>query len=89
MLANLKIELMRRKITQTVLARAVGISNTHMSRIIRGDARCRARLRRAIAQRLGVRETQIFPRRGVHKRESNNSHMRRRQSSGGEKSAKR
>ena len=64
MLERLKLQLLRRGITQRCIANAIGISEAHLSRIVHGEVRCRARLRRRIAEYLGVPVQKIFmPRR--------------------------
>ena len=68
MLEKLKIELARRQITQTALAKGVQRSDSQISRIVRGQVRCRARLRRLISSYLGVNEHKIFPRRRSRRR---------------------
>jgi transcriptional regulator with XRE-family HTH domain len=60
MLVRLKLVLLERGLTQTRLARAIGISQASLSRLIRGRVRCRARLRRLISEELGLRQAQIF-----------------------------
>ena len=70
MYEKLKIALYRKNITQRQLACALGVSDAHISRIIRGQSRCRARHRRVIAQFLGVREHELFPHRRARKRNS-------------------
>jgi len=59
---KLKLTLFRRQITQSELAKALGVSDAQMSRIVRGHSRCRAKRRRMIAQFLGVSEHELFPR---------------------------
>lgn len=61
MLVRLKIALLRRGISQIQLARAIGRTPAHVSRLIRGHVRPRARDRRRIASFLSVSETQLFP----------------------------
>ena len=73
MLVRLKVELMRRRISQRELARAIDISDTHLSRLILGQSRCRARLRRKICSFLGVSEREVFPARRARKRKSENA----------------
>jgi len=69
MLVRLKIALLRRGTSQVELARAIGRTPAHVSRLIRGHVRVRARDRRRIASFLGITEAQLFPRR---KRRSRN-----------------
>ena len=69
MVEKLKVELLRRKITQKELARTLGLSPSHISRLVRGEARWRARLRRRIAEYLGVPEQKIFMPRRARRRE--------------------
>ena len=59
----LKTELLRRGISQRELARFIGRNPSHVSRIIRGHAKPRARDRRRIAKFLGMPEAKLFPRR--------------------------
>ena len=73
MLVMLKVELIRQRISQRELAKAIGISDTHVSRLILGQSRCRARLRRKICSFLGVSERQVFPARRTRKRMSENA----------------
>ena len=61
MLVQLKIALLQRELKQGELARAIGRTPAHVSRLIRGRVRLRARDRRRIASFLGVSETQLFP----------------------------
>lgn len=61
MLEQLKLHLLRRGITQRYIANAIGISEAHLSRIVHGEVRCRARLRRRIAEVLQVRANEVFP----------------------------
>jgi transcriptional regulator with XRE-family HTH domain len=70
MLEKLKVELLRRKISQKELARTLGLSTSHVSRLVRGEARCRARLRRRIAEYLGVPVQKIFMHRRARHRAS-------------------
>ena len=80
-LANLKLELMRRKMTQGQLAEQIGVSESQLSRIIRGDVRCGPRMRRLIADYLQLPIKGIFPalrscRRALKrkKKQANSSH---------------
>jgi len=59
---KLKLTLFRKQVTQSQLAKALGLSDAQMSRIVRGHSRCRAKRRRMIAQFLGVCEQELFPR---------------------------
>jgi transcriptional regulator with XRE-family HTH domain len=59
---KLKLTLFRKRITQSELAKAVGVSDAQISRIVRGQSRCRAKRRRIIAEFLGLREHEIFSR---------------------------
>jgi len=61
MLVQLKIALMRRRVSQTALAQAINRTPAHVSRLIRGHIRARARDRRKIASFLGVSEKRLFP----------------------------
>jgi transcriptional regulator with XRE-family HTH domain len=61
MLFPLKIEILRRGISQAKLAQAIGRTPAHVSRLIRGRVRVRARDRRRIANFLGVSEVRLFP----------------------------
>jgi transcriptional regulator with XRE-family HTH domain len=63
MLVRVKIVILRRGISQAKLAQAIGRTPAHVSRLIRGHVRPRARDRRRIASFLGVSEAQLFPRR--------------------------
>jgi len=73
MLESLKLTLFRKRMTQAELARRVGVSDTHISRLILGQARCRAALRRRIAEILGVPEGVLFPgRRRIRRRATRN-----------------
>lgn len=67
MLVRLKIALLRRGISQVQLAKAIGRTPAHISRLIRGHVRARARDRRRIASFFGVVESKLFPqkKRGV------------------------
>lgn len=67
MLEKLKIELGKKQITQREVARALQLSDSTMSRIVRGEVRCTARLRRLIATYLKVPPTELFPRRTRHR----------------------
>jgi len=69
MLLNLKIVLLRNKLSQKELAETIGVSESRLSRIVLGRIRPRACERQLIAERLGVRETELFRRR-YHKRAS-------------------
>jgi transcriptional regulator with XRE-family HTH domain len=70
MLLRLKVAFLKKQVSQKDLCRKIGISETRLSRIIRGHARAHARERRLIARELGVREAEIFPRRRAQKRSS-------------------
>ncbi len=70
MLVRLKIALLRRGISQVELARAIGRTPAHVSRLIRGHVRLRARDRRRIALFLGVAERAIFPCKARQKKRS-------------------
>ncbi len=60
MLVRLKIAILRRGISQTKLAQAIGRTPAHVSRLIRGRVRI-ARDRRQIAHFLGMPEADLFP----------------------------
>lgn len=62
MLVRLKVELLKRGISQKALADALDVHPSHVSRVIRGHARPRARDRRRIAEFLGVSQRKLFPR---------------------------
>ncbi len=61
MLVQLKIALLQRELKQGELARAIGRTPAHVSRLIRGRVRLRARDRRRIAQFLSIAEERLFP----------------------------
>ena len=61
MLVQLKVALLQREIKQGELARAINRTPAHVSRLIRGRVRLRARDRRRIASFLGVAEVKLFP----------------------------
>jgi transcriptional regulator with XRE-family HTH domain len=61
MLVRLKIVILRRGISQAKLAQSIGRTPAHVSRLIRGRVRLRARDRRRIAHFLGIAETKLFP----------------------------
>ena len=61
MLVRLKVALLKRGLKQGELARAIGRTPAHVSRLIRGHVRIRARDRRRIASFLGVSEARLFP----------------------------
>lgn len=63
MLIHLKIALLQRELKQGDLARAIGRTPAHVSRLIRGRVRLRARDRRRIAGFLGIAESKLFPQR--------------------------
>jgi len=65
-LGGLKVELLRRRMTQRQLARLLAaegeaISESQISRFIRGDVWCPARLRKLIAGCLGSPTESLFP----------------------------
>jgi transcriptional regulator with XRE-family HTH domain len=68
MLVRLKLALLRRGISQTQLAQAIDRTPAHVSRLVRGHVKARARDRRKIASFLGVPETQLFSRRNRRNR---------------------
>ncbi|MGH6878110.1 MAG: helix-turn-helix transcriptional regulator [Rhizomicrobium sp.] len=53
----------RRGVTQADVAKVLGKDRSHVSRIVSGLRRARARERRLVAQFLGVSIAAIFPRR--------------------------
>jgi transcriptional regulator with XRE-family HTH domain len=61
MLLPLKIAILRRGISQAKLAQAIGRTPAHVSRLIRGHVKARARDRRRITHFLGVAESELFP----------------------------
>jgi transcriptional regulator with XRE-family HTH domain len=61
MLVQLKIALLRRGLKQSELARAIGRTPAHVSRLIRGHVLPRARDRRRVAIFLGIAEAELFP----------------------------
>jgi len=60
-LLKLRIELLKRDLTQADLARGIGRSPAHVSRILSGRIRARARDRRRIVQFLGLPKSKLFP----------------------------
>ena len=60
MLVRLKLALLRRGISQTSLANGINRTPAHVSRLIRGHVKVRARDRRKIASFLGLAEAQLF-----------------------------
>jgi transcriptional regulator with XRE-family HTH domain len=64
-LLDLKIELVKRGLSQAALARAVGRSPSQISRVIRGISRPRVRDKKRIAEFLGVEQARLFR---VHRR---------------------
>jgi transcriptional regulator with XRE-family HTH domain len=73
MLAQLKIALLQRGVNQGELARAIGRTPAHVSRLIRGRVRLRARDRRRIASFLGIAESKLFPRKKQNKKSAESS----------------
>jgi transcriptional regulator with XRE-family HTH domain len=61
MLVRLKVVLLKRGLKQGELARAIGRTPAHVSRLIHGHARLRSRDRRRIASFLGVSAVLLFP----------------------------
>jgi len=59
-LLDLKIELAKRGLSQAALARAIGRSPSHLSRIIRGISRACLSDKRRISEYLGVKQSQLF-----------------------------
>lgn len=68
MLLKLKIELLRRGVSQRELARIMGTTPSRISRIIRGRLRLSSRDRRRIAEVLGSPASELFPRRRRRRR---------------------
>ena len=68
-LMRLRVELVKRDMSQAALARAVGRSPSHICRIILGRIRARAKDRRRIAEALAVTEAALFPRRKWRRRQ--------------------
>lgn len=66
-LLDLKIELVKRGLSQAALARAIGRSPSQVSRMMRGISRPRLRDKRQIAEFLGLKLSQLF---GTHRRRS-------------------
>ena len=69
MLLKLKIELLRRGVSQRELARIMGTTPSRISRIIRGRVRLSRQDRRLIAEVLGSPANELFPRRRRRSRE--------------------
>jgi transcriptional regulator with XRE-family HTH domain len=61
-LLRLKVELVKRNLTQAALARAIDRSPSYVCRVILGRVRARARDRKRIAKTLGIAEPELFPR---------------------------
>ena len=61
MLVRLKVALLKRGLKQGELARAIGRTPAHVSRLIHGHARLRSRDRRRIASFLGISAALLFP----------------------------
>ena len=61
-LVRLKVELVKRGLTQAALALAIDRSPSYVCRVILGRVRAHARDRRRIAKTLGVAEPELFPR---------------------------
>jgi transcriptional regulator with XRE-family HTH domain len=61
MLVRLKVVLLKHGLKQGELARAIGRTPAHVSRLIRGHAKPRTRDRRRIACFLGITEAELFP----------------------------
>jgi len=59
-LLNLKIELVKRGLSQAALARAIGRSPSQLSRVIRGISRPRLRDKKRISEFLGIKQSQLF-----------------------------
>ena len=59
-LVELKVALVRRELSQAALARAVGLSPSQMSRILRGVSTPRRRVRKKILEVLGLTHSQLF-----------------------------
>jgi transcriptional regulator with XRE-family HTH domain len=60
-LLRLKFALFQKQISQAQLAREIGRTPAHVSRIVRGRVKPRARDRRRISSFLGISEAQLFP----------------------------
>ena len=56
---NVKIEMIKRSLSQTELARRIGISLPHLNLIINGHRRTRW-IREAIAKELGLKVSYLF-----------------------------
>jgi transcriptional regulator with XRE-family HTH domain len=61
MLVHLKMALLRRRISQAKLARAIGVTPSYFSRMMCGHVRLRARYQREIAKFLAIRQSKLFP----------------------------
>jgi transcriptional regulator with XRE-family HTH domain len=61
MLTQLKLEILRRDLSQVEVARGSGIAPSRLSRLIRGRLKARAHDRRLIAAFLGVPQRRLFP----------------------------
>jgi len=59
-LLNLKIELVKRSLSQAALARAIGRSPSQVSRMIRGISRPRLLDKERISEFLGLKQSQLF-----------------------------
>jgi len=70
MLVQLKIVLLKRGISQTKIASAIGRSAAHVSRVIRGRAKASARDRRLIAEEVGISAAKLFPRLARRRRQN-------------------
>jgi transcriptional regulator with XRE-family HTH domain len=64
MLLRVKLELMRRRISQQELARSVGVNGSRISRILRGHVQPRPQERVRIARVLRVPAWKLFPKAG-------------------------
>jgi transcriptional regulator with XRE-family HTH domain len=58
---KLKLEILRRHQSQYECAKALGISESLLSRIVRGRKDPTPTLRRKISRHLGISENEIFP----------------------------
>jgi transcriptional regulator with XRE-family HTH domain len=74
MLLHLKIAILQRGISQAKLAQAIGRTPAHVSRLIHGHVRARARDRRRISAFLGTPEGDLFPC-VVHKKRESTASM--------------
>jgi transcriptional regulator with XRE-family HTH domain len=76
-LVRLKVELVKRGLTQAELARAIDRSPSYVCRAILGRVRARARDRKRIAETLGIAETELFPRNELYPRKRQKKGVRR------------